>query len=40
MAGGFFFDQLHQGFGFLGAALRFKPARRLREILAQIPDDQ
>src|SRR6478672_11165248 len=37
---GFFFDCLHQGFGFRGAALRLKPARRLGEILAQVPDDQ
>ncbi len=38
--GGFLFDRLHQRFGFLGAALRFEPARRFRQVLAQIPDDQ
>src|ERR1700745_3320830 len=39
-AGGFLFDRLHHGFGLRRAALRFKPARRFRKVLAQIPDDQ
>ena len=34
------FDALHQRFGFRAAALRLEPARRFRQLLAQIPDDQ
>ena len=37
---GFGFDGLHQGFGFFAAPLRFEPARRFRQVLAQVPHDQ
>ena len=36
----FLFDRFHQRFGLGVAALRLKPAWRLRKIFAQIPDDQ
>jgi hypothetical protein len=33
-------DRLHQGFGFLGAALCLQPARGFRQRFAEIPDDE
>ena len=37
---GLLLDCLHQRFGLVGAALGLQPARRFRQVLAQIPDDQ